>query len=174
MAYSDSSIVIHLLKDAKNIQLDDTVRIVKNLEDSTFEITFKDNGDPLIHKAHEMTRDHICDYVYHLLKNLTLDEDGYQQIQFSLPAMPRLLVNAYILRDANQRDYFLELIENSLSMLDKVEKLSIKKPTSKNYPLRNTCYADIHSSSGCCELKTKSHGSSLPNLPESPVHRYFE
>jgi hypothetical protein len=169
MAYSDTSIIIHLIKDSKVTTLDDTVRIVKNLEDRSFDVTYKDNGDPLVHKAYQMTRDNVCDYVYLLLKSLTLDEDGYEKFQFSLPAMPRFLISASTLRDPSYRDHFLELIENSLSMIDKVERLSIKKPEEKKSSYRNTCYADLHSSC-CLEVKKNSQ----PNLPESPVHRYFE
>jgi hypothetical protein len=175
MAYSDTSITIHLVKNLANEKLDDTVRIVKNLEDSAFELTFKDNGDPVTHKVYEMTRDNVCDYVHLLLKNLSMDEDGYESIQFSLPAMPRVIVTASNLEDTYYRDHFLELIENSLSMLDKVEKLSIKKPVEKknSYPgcSRNSC--DLHSSRGCCEMKMNTRDS-WPELPKSPVHSYFE
>jgi hypothetical protein len=176
MAYSDTSIGIHLLKNLANEKLDDTVRIVKNLEDNAFELTFKDNGDPVTHKVYEMTRDNVCDYVYLLLKNLSIDEDGYQSIQLSMPAMPRMLVTASNLKDAYYRDHFLELIENGLGMLDKVEKLSIKKPVEKKQSSysgcsRNTC--DIHTSRGCCEIKMNSRDS-WPELPKSPVHSYFE
>lgn len=175
MAYSDTSISIHLVKNLKNEKLDDTVRIVKNLEDSAFELTFKDNGDPVTHKAYEMTRDNVCDYVFLLLKNLSLDEDGYQSIQLSLPAMPRVIVTASKLNDTYYRDHFLELIENGLSMLDKVEKLSIKKPVEKknSYPVcsRNSC--DLHTSRSCCEVKMNSRNS-MPELPKSPIHSYFE
>jgi hypothetical protein len=160
MAYSDTSIVIHLVKDTNAVNLDDTIRIVKNLDDSVFEITFKDNDDSLVHHAYQMTRDNVCDYVYFLLKNLTLDEDGYQSFQVDLPAMPRVLVSASNLRDDYYREHFLELIENGLSMLDKVEKLSIKKPSEKKSSKApcNNCHC----------------GYSLPKLPESPIHRYFE
>jgi len=169
MAYSDTSIGIHLIKDSKKVGLDDTIRIVKNLEDRSFDVTYKDNGDPLVHKAYQMTRDNVCDYVFLLLKSLTVDEDSYEKVQFSLPAMPRFLISASNLRDSYYRDHFLELIENSLSMIDKVEKLTIKKPEEKKCSYRNACYADLHSPC-CVEVKKNS----VPNLPESPVHRYFE
>ena len=176
MAYSDTSLTIHLVKNLANEKLDDTVRIVKNLEDSVFELTFKDNGDPVTHKAYEMTRDNLCDYVYFLLKNLSMDEDGYQSVQLSLPAMPRMIVSASKLQDTYYREHFLELIENSLSMLDKVEKLSIKKPVEKKQSSYDACSrnnCDVHTSRGCCELKMNSRDS-WPDLPKSPVHSYFQ
>ena len=175
MAYSDTSITLHLVKNTANEKLDDTVRIVKNLEDNAFELTFKDNGDPVTHKVYEMTRDSVCDYVYLLLKNLSMDEDGYQSIQLSLPAMPRMLVSASKLKDTYYRDHFLELVENSLSMLDKVEKLKIKKPDEKKnyYPGCSYSNCDIHTERGCCELKMNCKDS-WPKLPKSPVHSYFE
>ena len=173
MAYSDTAIIIHLVKNSANTKLDDVIRIVKNLEDSVFEVTYTDNGDSLIHKAYEMTRDNVCDYVYMLLKNLTMDQDGYESIQFDLPAMPRVLVNASNLQDSSYREHFLELVENGLSMLDKVEKLSIKKPSEKSVKKNCDRYAcDTHTSAGCCEIK-KNGAYKFPDLPQSPVHRYF-
>ena len=164
MAYSDTSMIIHLVKDLKTTSLDDTVSIRKNLEDSVFEVTFKDNGDPLIHRAHEMTRDNVCDYVYLLLKSLTMDEDGYQSIQFSLPAMPRVIISVSKLQDLYYRQHFIELIENSLSMLDKVEKLVIKKPSERKT-----------AKSACSSYYCNRNESSWPDLPASPpAHRYFE
>jgi len=174
MAYSDTSITIHLVKNLANEKLDDTVRIVKNLEDSIFELTFKDNGDPLTHKVYEMTRDNVCDYVYLLLKNLTLDEDGYQSIQLSLPAMPRMIVSASKLQDLYYREHFLELIENSLSMLDKVEKLSIKKPLEKPVNKNTSNNAEPMCANYNCNRFASNCRSNLPELPKSPIHSYFE
>jgi len=173
MAYSDTCITFHLVKDKNAVSLDDTICIVKNLEDRVFEITYKDNGDPVTHKAYEMSRDNICDYVYLLLKTLTLDEDGYQLIQFSLPAMPRILISVSKLQDTYYREHFLELVENSLSMIDKVERLSIKKPVEKKAYNSACGSCDYHTNHGCCEFKMNTKHS-VPHLPESPVHRYFE
>lgn len=174
MAYSDTSINIRFVKDSAVVKLDDVIRIVKNLEDRVFEVTYTDNGDSLVHKAYEMTRDNVCDYVYLLLKNITMDEDGYQSIQLDLPAMPRLLVSVSKLQDTYHRDHFLELIENSLSMIDKVEKLSIKKPVEKKASKKDcSSYScDVHTTAGCCEFK-KNSLYNFPELPNSPVHRYF-
>jgi hypothetical protein len=168
MAYSDTFIVIHLVKDTNALNLDDMIHITKNLEDSVFEVTYKDQGDPLRHRAYQMSRDNVCDYVYLLLKNLTLDEDGYQKIQFSMPAMPRVIINASNLKDLYYRNHFLELIENGLTMLDKVEKLTIKKPVEKSFKDNcNNCPCPISASSS-------NRRGSWPDLPHSPVYRYFE
>jgi hypothetical protein len=174
MAYSDSSIIIHLVKNLANEKLDDTVRIVKNLEDSMFELTFKDNGDPLTHKVYEMSRDNVCDYVYLLLKNLALDEDGYQSIQLSLPAMPRMIVSASKLQDTYYSEHFLELIENSLSMLDKVEVLRIKKPVEK--PVNKNVSNNTEPMCGKCNCDgfASNYRSNWPELPKSPIHSYFD
>uniref|UniRef100_A0A6C0ANH2 Uncharacterized protein n=1 Tax=viral metagenome TaxID=1070528 RepID=A0A6C0ANH2_9ZZZZ len=165
MAYSDTFIRIHLVKDSTTTTLDDLVHIVKNLDDSVFEVTFKDNGDPLKHKAYQMTRDNVCDYVYLLLKNLSLDEDGYQKIQFSLPAMPRVIVDASKLNDVYYREHFLELIECGLTMLDKVEKLTIKNPSEKNTCDRRNSY--------CCR-DNNTNMCNWSEIPKSPLHTYFE
>jgi hypothetical protein len=177
MAYSDTSISIHLVKDRNNEKLDDIIRIIKNLEDNVFEVTYKDNGDPLMHKVRYMTRDNASDYLYFLLKNLSLDEDGYQHIQFSLPAMPRVLIAASRLTDSSYREHFLELIECGLGLLDKVEKLSIKKPVENTNRFTYNHYNTLGSNEkdrcvySSCGNKCNS---TLPNLPASPDHRYFE
>ena len=173
MPYSDTFIIIHLVKNIANVSMDDTIHIVKNLDDSVFELTFKDNDEHFTHKVYQMTRDNICDYVYFLLKNLSLDEDGYQNIQLSLPAMPRVLVNASKLHDNDYREHFLELIENSLDMFDKVEKLTIKKPVEKKSACPNCRTCVMHTSAGCCEVKMNCRNS-WPDLPNSPVHTYFQ
>lgn len=175
MAYSDTSIIIHLLKDTTNPTLDDTIRIVKNLDHSVFEVTYKDCDNSLVnnrlvHKVHKMTRHDVYDYVYLLLKNLVFDEDGYQKIQFSLPAMPRVLINASNLNDTYYKDHFLELIESGLNMLDKVENLSIKK-ISKNNSSKEIC-SNAHSSE-CGFYCTSKKNTAFPELPASPVHTYF-
>jgi len=159
MSYSDTSIVIHLVKDKSNLMLDDTIRIVKNLTDDVFELTYKDNGESLKHKLNNMTGSHIVDYVYLLLKNLTLDEDGYYSLQVSVPAMPRVIVTASKLKDEYYRDHFLELVETGLDMLSKACKLNTKK--SEENPVQVKC----NNRNNCCYW---------PNLPVSPDHRYFE
>jgi len=175
MAYSDSSIVIHLVKHTATPNLDDVVRIVKNLDTSDFELTFKDNGDPLKQRAYGMTRDHICDYAYMLLKNLTMDEDGYEKIQLSLPAMPRVILTTSKLRDTYYRDHFLELVENSLSMLDKVEGLNIKKPLEKKMNNTTPTCSDCNCNMYSCSTPGNSNREDMPYLSESArIHRYFE
>lgn len=150
MVNSDTSIVIHLVKNIDEEKLDDVVKIKKNFADNDFELTYKDGGEELCHKAYYLSRDHVADYVYLLLKNQYMDEDGYESIQISVPAMPRILVSASKMSDISYREHFLELVEYSLGMLDRVEKLSIEKP-------KKTCRT----------------ATGYPDLPSSPVHRYF-
>jgi hypothetical protein len=177
MAYSDTFITIHLVKDLKAPALDDTVCIKKNLEDSVFEVTFKDNGEPLMHRAHEMTRDNVCDYVYLLLKNLTMDEDGYKSIQVSLPAMPRLIMSTSNLHELYYRQHFLELVENGLNIIDKVEKLPVKKVSEKKTEAKaNLCSSTNDSCrfrNSCC-TSSNCREDDVPNPLASPIYRYFE
>lgn len=180
MAYSDTNISIHLVKDVAVTSLDDTVKIVKNLDDNMFELTYTDKGDPLVHKVHYMTRDDVCDYVYNLFMNFTLDEDGYQLIQFSLPAMPRVMVSGSKLKDASYREHFLELIEYGLGLLDKVEKVVIKKPSEKKTTSRSNCEGACYNTpepAYCLRSSTTSPCCSKNKntvFTDMPCHRYFE
>jgi hypothetical protein len=58
--------------------------------------------------------------LYMLFKNQALDEEGYKSVQLTLPAMPRVIVSGEKFKDLYYREHFLELIGNSLDMLENV------------------------------------------------------
>ena len=133
MAYSDTCIHIHLIHNVKNSSSDDIVKIVKNYETGDFDITFTDqnDGSPVVHKAFGLYRARVIDYLYMLLKNQALDEDGYKNLQLTLPAMPRIIVAGEKMKDLYYREHFLELLGTGLDLLDNVSNVHKK---SSNIP----------------------------------------
>lgn len=99
---------------------DDTITIRKNVETDNFSVVYKDanaGGPPVIHTM-TLEHDDVVDHMYLVLKSQALDDDGFESIQFNLPAMPRLLVNISRLNEMYYREHLLELIQNGLDCLD--------------------------------------------------------
>jgi len=122
-------IVIHLINTDNSQKGDDIVIISKNLKLGDFDITYKDqnNGNPLTHIVNGLYRARVMDYLYMLFKNLALDEEPYESVQLTFPAMPRIIVSSDKLKDLYYREHFLELVANSLDTLENVS-------TEKKFP----------------------------------------
>jgi hypothetical protein len=71
-----------------------------------------------------MNRDEVLDYLYNVFKNQSLDDMGYEHIQITLPALPRIIIKGEKLKDLYYREHFLELFESSLDILDKITVVS--------------------------------------------------
>ena len=133
MTSSDMSIsmpiVIHLINSDNSQKGDDIVIISKNLKLGDFDITYNDqnNDSPLTHIVNGLYRARVMDYLYMIFKNLALDEEPYESVQLTLPAMPRIIVSSDKLKDLYYREHFLELIANSLDTLENVS-------TEKKFP----------------------------------------
>ena len=134
MAYSDTVIDICLI-NTSNCKEDDKIRIRKNLEFGDYEVVYTDqnNGEPITFKSSSMYRARVLEYVYMLLKNQSLDEEGYLNIQVNLPSMPRVIVSGDKFKDVYYRDHFQELIGTGLDLLDTSEKVcSCSKPRARS------------------------------------------
>ena len=127
MAYSDTSVVIHLINDIDAGKGDDVIRIRKNYETNEFDISYSDqnNGDSVTHNATGLYRARVLDYLYTVFKNQALDEDGYKNVQLTLPAMPRIIVSGDKFKDVYYRNHFYELIGFGLDSLETTT--SVKK-----------------------------------------------
>jgi hypothetical protein len=160
MAYSDTSIYIHLIHNEKNSLSDDTVKIVKNYETGDFDITFTDQNDGtlIVHKAFGLYRTRVLDYLYMLFKNQALDEEGYKSIQLTLPAMPRIIVAGEKMKDLYYREHFLELLGTSIDLLENVSNV---KKASYIAPVYNGADEDI------------AYNYSTPRGPR-PQHLFFD
>lgn len=135
MAYSYTSIRIHLIHSDAAKNTDDTVTIRKNFETNEFDIVYRDenNGDPVTHKVSGLYRARVLDYLYMLFKNQALDEQGYVSIQLTLPALPRLIVSGDKFKDLYYRDHFLEAVGTGLDLLDNTESLNLKVPKVRRF-----------------------------------------
>jgi hypothetical protein len=102
---------------------DDTISVRKDLSTGEFQMTYKDenNGDPTTHVMNYLYRARVLDHLYLVLKNQNIDDDGFEAVQFNLPAMPRMLVNIQKFADVYYREHFLDLIGNALDCLDTLE-----------------------------------------------------
>ena len=131
MSYSDTSIQINLINSFHGEgEKDDTIRIRKDLDLNEFELTYTDQNDgtPVIHLVTGMYRARVMEYLYMLLKNQALDEEGYSSIQVTVPAMPRVMISAEKMKDLYYREHFLDVIGTGLDLLDNVESLTKVQP----------------------------------------------
>jgi hypothetical protein len=129
MAYSDTSISIHLIHSDAAKNADDKITIRKNFETNEFEVTYRDqnNGEPITHEVTGLYRARVLDYLYTLFKNQSLDEEGYKSIQLTLPALPRLIVSGDKFKDLYYREHFLEAVGTGLDLLDNTESVKVPK-----------------------------------------------
>ena len=125
---TDLSITLHLINgdDTKD---DAMVRIRKNLATNDFELTFTDPnmGSKIVHSMSGLYRQKVLDYIYYLLKNQYLDEEGFDKLQVDLPAMPTMIVSGSSMRDIYYRDHFYGLIGFGLDSLESTTKI-VEKP----------------------------------------------
>lgn len=111
------------LTDGKN---DDTLTVRRNADKSEFTMTFKDadggcDNQPIYHTM-SLDRDRLLNHMYFTLKNQIMDDDGFQSVQFNMPAMPRLLVKVSRLSDSYYREHLLDLIEHALDCIAPTEE----------------------------------------------------
>ena len=104
---------------------DDTISIAKDLATNEFVVTFTDenDGDPVVHKMSGLYQAKVLDYVYMLLKNQYLDEEGFDKVQVNIPAMPRMIVSGSKFSDIYYRQHFYELIGFGLDNLENAAKV---------------------------------------------------
>lgn len=138
MAYSDTSIIIHLIRDSDNSALDDKIVIRRNNSEGAFEVTYTDQNDghAITHKATFLPHSRVADYVYILFKNQYVDEKGFKDIQLDLPAMPRVIVSGDKFSELYYRNHFMEAIDVGLYMLEATEK--VKKDDSVKEQLNSS------------------------------------
>lgn len=86
--------------------------------------TDENQGSPVFHTISFGCRMDLVNHLYLTLKNQAIDDDGFKSVQFSLPAMPRILVEISKFKEVYYREHFLDLLENGLDTLDRVETTS--------------------------------------------------
>lgn len=170
MAYSDTSIYIHLINSDSSKGCDDTIRIRKNYETNEFDIIYRDqnNGEPITHEVTGLYRARVIDYIYMLLKNQSLDEEAYKSVQLTLPALPRIIVSGDKFKDLYYREHFLEAVGTGLDLLDNTE--SVKKVVPS---VRRSSYTNL----GASEHDNWSYQTPARRAPAPtvrPQHLYFD
>ena len=119
-----SSFSLRFIRNTKSsASHDDIISVRKDLSTGEFQVSYKDenNGDPTTHVMNYLYRARVLDHLYLVLKNQNIDDDGFEAVQFNLPAMPRMLVNIQKFADVYYREHFLDLIGNALDCLDTLE-----------------------------------------------------
>ena len=132
MTYSTTTVQIIMIKEGAS---DDKITIRKDFSTNEFEILYVDDNDgiPVTHKASGLYRERVLEYVYMVLKNQALDDEGYDSVQFTIPAMPRVIVPGSDFKDLYKREHFYSLISTGLDMLENCE--SINKRTTSAFTL---------------------------------------
>ena len=143
MAYSDTSIRIHLINSDASKNADDTITIRKNFDTNEFDIVYRDqnNGEPVTHEVSGLYRARVLDYLYMLFKNQALDEEGYKSVQLTLPALPRLIVSGDKFKDLYYREHFLEAVGTGLDLLDNTESIKVPKVRRFSQSYADTSYS---------------------------------
>ena len=145
-AFSPYSVELLFIRTAKSLSsTDDCLKVRKNFETGEFEISYTDSHDSpkIVHKLNYLYRQRVIDHVYLTLKNLTMDEENFYQLQLNLPAMPRVLVSVENLKDLYYRDHLLELVQNGLDNLDVLEKTCLNCRSNTVVPMADDVYADM-------------------------------
>ena len=114
-----------MIRDDKKESNDDTIYINKDLETNEFVVTYTDpnEGNSLVYKMSGLYRQKVLDYVYYLMKNQYLDEEGFDRVQVNMPAMPRMIVDGEKFKDIYYRDHFYDLIGFGLDNLENTAKV---------------------------------------------------
>ena len=125
-SYSLTNIGIHFINGSSDT--DDKIVIKKYLNRDGFDVTYTDYnvGVPVTHRL-SMQYNEVLDYIYLVLKNQSMDIEGFKDIQVSVPAVPRVLVSGEKMKDLYYREHFLDLISEGLKMLGKTEKMEGSK-----------------------------------------------
>ena len=134
MQYSDTSITLHLIKSVEKLIGDDIMRIRMNLITNSYELTYTDNEEKLVHTVRFSSQIEIRDHLFFVLENLNLDVDDYKFIQVSVPAMPRLLLSSSSLKTSYYRDHIMDLLNHALFILEKVDSIKGKHTKRSSLP----------------------------------------
>jgi hypothetical protein len=124
---SQVSIQIYLIRKDGASNSDDEIMIKKNLDTNEFTVTYTDSndGDTIKHRMEGLYHAKVLDYVYYLMKNQFLDEEGFDKFQINMPALPRMIVGGDKFKDVYYRNHFYDLIGFGLDSLETTT--SVKK-----------------------------------------------
>jgi len=84
---------IRLIRNINKKDIDEVVNIKRNSITSLFEVRHFDRSSGLHMNNYSMTSDAVIRHMKLFLRMLTVDEEPYTSVQFSLPCMPTILVS---------------------------------------------------------------------------------
>ena len=136
-----------------------------------FVVTYTDenDGDPVVHKMSGLYHAKVLDYVYMLLKNQYLDEEGFESVQVNMPAMPRMIVNGSKFSDIYYRQHFYELIGFGLDNLENTAKVytTPQRPVASPMPAapKRSCGAQYTQYQNVMNPEEYEEGECCDSLP---------
>jgi len=132
-----------MIKDTKNKNEDDSVKVRLNLDLNEYEITLRDQnaGSEIAHRIEMSTKEKVMDYLYLVLKSVCLDEDGYENIQVNTPLMPRVFFSVKSLKDLYYRDHVHEILRKGLDLLEDTIRLPSKISADSYTTPQRSAYA---------------------------------
>jgi hypothetical protein len=163
---SPLSIAIHLIRHETNEARDDLINIQKNLSTNEFNVTLTETSGKVKYSLTGLYRARALDYVYILLKNIALDEDGYRDVQVDLPAQPQVIVSAKKMKDLYYRQHFLEAIGDGLDNLENGERV---EPAPR---VKKSRFSDVDQSSS--QAAYTSPCCPCPHPVRKNTHLFFD
>ncbi len=106
-----SCIQIHFIRKKDESQ-DDVLKIWKDSADS-YTITYTDKQSSMKSKKSSLTRVEVINFLRLTLRLLTVDEDPFQSVQFTLPSMPAVIVSPKNL-SSQTRDLIYDSVEATM------------------------------------------------------------
>jgi hypothetical protein len=106
-----SCILIHFIRKKDESQ-DDVLKISKNSEDS-YTISYTDKQSNMKSKKSSLTRVEVINFLRLTLRMLTVDEEPFQSVQFTLPSMPAIMVSPKNL-SSQTRDLIYDSVEATM------------------------------------------------------------
>jgi len=85
-------IMIRLIRDTQEKKDDDAIYIKRNAISNLYEIRYKDPDSKLNMNVYSITSDVVIRHMKLFLRMLTLDEEPFKAVQFSLPCLPTIVV----------------------------------------------------------------------------------
>ena len=120
-------------------QADSVINIRKNIDTNEFHIRYMDpnEGTPFVHEMTSLYHQKVLDYIYYLMKNQYLDEEGFSKFQVNMPGMPRMIVGGEKFKDAYYREHFYDLFGFGLDTLETTVRCLPPKTVTVNDDLED-------------------------------------
>lgn len=172
--------IVMIYERDSNTDTDNIVRIRKNLATNEFEIRYTDpnEGTPIRHQITGLYHQKVLDYIYYLMKNQYLDEQGFTDFQVNIPGMPRMIVSGTAFKQVYYREHFYELLGYALDNLENTTRVTVPR-FNTNVPTyaQKMAYLSRNSTSQTnqvCETTSSCQATSCCQATECEMNAYDE